>query len=381
MENYISEKKLLIENSKDNSDDEYENGWTSKFFGVCLSLCSALMLLALNTIVQYEQLHFYDVLLIGILFQTAFGLILLCVRGESVWIREVDVGKNIYKYRIMLLLYGLIGALDYASDIISVYFMPLGDAMTIMLSSVLPTMIFAAIFLNERLRFYKICCAILIITGLVLVIRPPFLFEKPNLHITEEGLKKDTKISTYQMNRGNISSYLQVGDSKFQYYYIGAFFALVCMLTSAIQRIMIKLLLQNKSTCPIAISMFYYNIANLLAALILPLFGGGQRIILPSADVENYNLRQWLGLLAIAVLDFGQFVTRFMSLKLVGPTVMGFIRTSEIIMAYIVQVTFLGSKAYMTALIGSGLVMIACIGVIFESSILKRLHPNIRPLF
>ena len=110
------------------------------------------MLLVLNTIVQYYHLHFNDVLLVRVMLQTIFCIILLWMRGESVWIKDVDSEKNIHKIRAILFSYGFFGAVFASTDLIAIYYMPLGDAMTIILSSVLPTMILAAIFLNEKIR-------------------------------------------------------------------------------------------------------------------------------------------------------------------------------------------------------------------------------------
>ena len=47
----------------------------------------------------------------------------------------------------------------------SVTFMPLGDAMTLIFTSPLSTMIVASIFLGHRMRLYKIFNALLLISG------------------------------------------------------------------------------------------------------------------------------------------------------------------------------------------------------------------------
>ena len=162
----------LLTNPKGNVDEELEKRWTSKLIGVLFSLFSALALLSINTIVQKMNLHFDDVLFVRAVLQTSVGLILIKMKGEPVWVTEVDQGKDINKIRITLIAMALSGAIFNSTDMIAIYIMPLGDAMTIIMSSSLPTMVLAAIFQKERLRLYKLICAILVITGIVLVIRP-----------------------------------------------------------------------------------------------------------------------------------------------------------------------------------------------------------------
>ena len=371
-----------MEKSGGHVNEEVENKWKSKSLGVCLSFLSALVLLTQNTILQKMNLHFNDVLLMRAVLQTAAGLILIKIKGESVWIKDVDVGKNIHKIRIMLFAYGLFGALWNSTDLIAVYFMPLGDAMTIIMSSVLPTVILAAIFLKERLRLCKVCCAVLVINGLVLVIRPPFLFTESKQPMNKQVIENSSLPDLNEGSlSGNLTHSLGMDKSRSKYYYIGVLAGLVCMISSASFRILMKILVKNKSTSYFGIPLFYNSFCNLMVALILPAFGGDQRILFSSVNIERYDIWQWIGLFGIAVLGITQYSMRFMAMKLISPVMVSFIRTSEIIVAYIIQITLLGTEPYTTSLIGSGFVMIACIGVILESWMLKMLHPKIQWLF
>ena len=96
-----------------------------------------------------------------------------------------------------------------------------------------------------------------------------------------------------------------------------------------------KVLVQNKTTSSFGIPLFYTSMANLILALVLPAFGGDQRILFPSTQVQKYNVEQWIGLFVPAILGIAQYSARFMAIKLISPTLVSFIRTSEIILAYI----------------------------------------------
>merc|ERR1712025_387463 len=105
--------------------------------------------------------------------------------------------------------------------------------MTIILSSVVPTTIFAAIFLKERFKLYKLICVSLAMTGIVLVVRPNFLF----------GDNIENKES---LEIGNAASSDERNDDSKMYYY-GLVSALTCMTSIAVFRILMSIL-KNDST-------------------------------------------------------------------------------------------------------------------------------------
>ena len=283
--------------------------------------------------------------------------------------------------RSLLFLFGILGASFNTTDLIAITFMPLGDAMTIIMSSVLPTIILAAIFLKERLRLYKIFCSILVVTGIVLVLSPPFLFGSSFEQTTQPSIDMSTQSSSNKTLSANLEISPKKNSSQFDNYYIGAFAALTAMFSAAAMRTTMKILVQNKSTSSFGVPLFYNSFSNLIVSVVLPVFGGNQRILFPSSDVENYDVGQWVGLFAVAIIGVVQYSTRFMAIKLISPTLVSFIRTSEIVLSYVIQVVILGIKPNATSLIGSGLVMIACVGVIFEQWTVEKLNPKIQHLF
>ena len=375
------EENHLLGKPRDCSGEELESNWKSKLLGICLAFCSVFMLLVINTIVQYYHLHYNDVLLFRVMLQIIFCIILLWMRGESAWIKDVDSGKNIHKIRAILFSYGFFGGVYTSNNFIAIYYMPLGDAMTIILSSVLPTMILAAIFLKEKLRLCKLLCTILVITGLLLVIRPPFLFSDRIEVMKNFSNDNSMEFVLNQTLFESMNPSVITINSRSHYYYIAAFAAFICMLSSATFRILMKVLVQNKTTSSLGIPLFYTGMANLILALVLPAFGGDQRILFPSTQVQKYDVEQWIGLFVQAILGVANYSSLFMATKLISPTLVSFIRTSEIMLAYIIQVTFMGTQPYITSLIGSCCVMIACIGIILETSCRQRLHPKIQNLF
>ena len=71
---------------------------------------------------------------------------------------------------------------------ISVSLIPIGDAITVIYGEPLCTMILSYIFLGTRLRLFKMFAASFLIAGILLVVRPPFIFPEPEtLHASSHG--------------------------------------------------------------------------------------------------------------------------------------------------------------------------------------------------
>ena len=361
---------MLSSNDQDKQKNETPK-WKNTLAGVILSFLSANLLLAYNTIMKKMELDFTDAYFLRALLQIFVSFIVIFKKGGNFWILEVDLDKNIHKIRIMFLLAASCASIFNLSDLVAVTYMPIGDAMTIILCGAIPTVILAAIFLGERLRLYKVICTICVVTGIILVIRPPFLF------IDEEGLINSVNIS----EDGNITLDANKRSEDHKYYYFGALGAFVCMLSNAIFRTFMKLLNQNKSSKSSELFLLYHGVLCFVISFTMPLINNNQRILFPSNKVDHYTLWQWFGLFIFAVIGVTNFYMRLKSLRLVGPVVVGFIRTTEILISYMIEITIFHTIPYLSSIFGALLIMLACIGVLFEEKFLKCLPSNVKPIF
>ena len=359
----------MLKQSKDNLTETKVVDWKIRFIGICLTFLQALLLLCMNTMVKKMELHYNDVMLIKSIGLILVALLFFIKTRRSIWPSEVDEGKSIKQIRTLLIVYGITVGIVNLSDLIAISFMPLGDAMVIILSSVLPTVILSRIFLKERLKLYKLICTVVIICGIILITRPPFLFKDTiilnNTHIDSYSDKYSSEIDTYRSI----------------YYYYGVISALICTLSIGTFTVVFKILIQNKSTSYIELSLLYSGFGCLIVSLLVPAFGGKQKIIFPSPQVEQYDTWQWLSLFIVVILGITNFFVRFKAIKLIGPVIFGFIRTSEIIIAYFIQTIFFNTVPHTSSLIGSGCVTMACIGILLEDNFLGILHPSVRNIF
>ena len=361
----------MLKKAADNQTETNLDNWKIQFIGICLAFLQAFLMVCINTVVKKIKLNFDDVILMRSIGQIFIAFVYIIKTKRSIWIWEVDEGKSINQLRALTIFVGINLGIMILCDLIAITFMPLGDAITILRSDALPTIIFASIFLKERLKLYKIICAVLIITGVILVTRPLFLF-KDTIHGISNNTRFDSDTKAYSS---------KLDSNRPMYYYYGVVAALLSTVAVGIQRVVLKILTLNNSTSTIELPLLYGGVGCLIVALLVVPFGSNQKIINPSAQVEQYGIWEWLSLSIVVVLGITCFYLRFKAIKLIGPVIYGFITTSEIIIAYFIQTTFFDTVPYTSSLIGSGCIVIACLGILLENKFLEILHPSLRNIF
>lgn len=193
-EEFEEETVHMLERDEDDEEETpsfKENSYNLQnvCLGGILAFLSGFAYTVQNAVVAKEDISFSEALTVRYLFLIFVMLVgtklSLCLKKggkenlvRSLWIYDVDPGQNIFLLRAILPLTGVFGGICILSDFYSVSNMPLGDASAIILSAPLPSMVLSAIFLGARLRIFKIFCGVLLYGGVLLVIRPPFLFPR-----------------------------------------------------------------------------------------------------------------------------------------------------------------------------------------------------------
>jgi drug/metabolite transporter (DMT)-like permease len=147
--------------------------------GIFLAILSGAIFTLNNCIIQWMKLDFSEIMLVRGSIQVLMFTLVLMANGYSVF---PTIGENPTKTRLLVIFQGIGGGLMMICSVSCVTFMPLGDAMALLFTAPLSTMILAAIFLRHNVRLYRIVNAFLLITGAILVIQPTFIFNHfPNL--------------------------------------------------------------------------------------------------------------------------------------------------------------------------------------------------------
>ena len=143
--------------------------------GVFLAILSGIIFTLNSCIIQWMKLDFSEIMLVRGSIQVLMFTLLLMAKGYSVF---PMIGENPTKTRLLVIFQGIGGGLLVICSVSCVTFMPLGDAMVLLFSAPVSTMILAAIFLRHTMKLYRIVNAVLLITGSILVIQPTFIFGK-----------------------------------------------------------------------------------------------------------------------------------------------------------------------------------------------------------
>lgn len=85
-------------------------------------------------------------------------------------------------HRGLLQLQGVVGALTLVLLFFSFRRLPLGDATTIIFSSPVFVLILSFLFLREPCGFFRTLVVCMLLTGVVLISKPPFLFQVSRTH-------------------------------------------------------------------------------------------------------------------------------------------------------------------------------------------------------
>ena len=143
------------------------------FLGVFYAFMSGFIFTLNNWAIQSQRLDFSETIIVRGVAQIGIIGCINFYKGNHLW---PSVGDKPNKLRALMLMQGLFAGIMVICTYCCLLFLPLGDALTLIFSAPLATMTMAAIFLGQSLRLYKISFGLVLLSGTVLVVRPPFLF-------------------------------------------------------------------------------------------------------------------------------------------------------------------------------------------------------------
>ena len=338
----------------------------TKIAGICLSLLTGLLWMVSNIVYKKMKIDFCDLMFTRAIFQIGIFLIIIKIKRQSVWVYSVDKTNNIHVIRFLLVAQGTISGVLLISYLVAISLMNIGDAMAIYFSSFLPTMILSKLFLKERIGLYRILCGMMILTGIILVLKPFSIIyatdRKPGWNIMNQT-------SPRSIENENISYMYQEINEKL---HVGEIAAITSMLSLSFLNIITTLLYKNSSTNSTELSVLYSGLGILLTCFIVTWLGENQLMLFPPKYANPYNKWQWTGLIVIAIASVLMVFMRFLALKLIGATTENIISTSQIVFGYEAQVVFFGVIPDNMSIMGSLCITLACLIVSAEEVIISQ---------
>ncbi len=323
------------------TEEESKSSKSKLILGLILALASGTIFTINNGLIQNFNVNPTDNLLVRSVVQILVLGLIICYQDKG----QFWPCKATLKTKFLALLQGLLGGTMILCCFIGVLYMPLGDALTIIFSVPLFTMVFSRLILGTRLNAYKILCGLCLVAGVILVARPPFLFPDKDPGTTQE-----------------------VRDSK---YWTGFACCLTSAVLSALMSITINIIGKEKVPIVPLVLVWYAGFGGLAMGLLGSSMSEDNQIL--SGEISEILPRQWGLFFGMAIIGILAFFLRTKSLHMINPTMHSFVQSLEIVLAFCLEVFVMKHTPCLESIFGASLVIVSVIFVALEESLLTKL--------
>jgi len=309
-------------------EDDEDQGWAqpghSKLAGVCLALVSGALFTANNFLINQLHVSVPDLLLVRTGLQ-------MTVNTCICWYRYLPVLPGDAPQKVFILLQGLMSALTLVTALAAVSYMPVPDALSIVFSCPLVTILLSALVLRDRLGLTKISAGLLLLLGVILVCKPPFLFH-------EDGAQ----------------------HADYPLYYLGLVLAMAGCVSGGAMNVLV-------ARCRAVPSPVLVNVsaaAGLLLATLYCLLDPGSQLLGPRILTTTWA--QWATFAGLSVSGLAAFTTLTKSLQLVSPNLVASLRCVELVAAFAVQSLLTSTAPSLVASTGAALIILGVLLLAFQ---------------
>jgi len=356
--------------------------------GLVLATISGVLFTVNNFLFQYFNLNLTDMFLARSGLQTAvLGLILLFT-GCSKFLARTPL--DWFLVTAQSITSGARVGLTFAC----LELLPIGDALTIIFSEPLWTLVLSKMFLRTRVGWWKIIFSLFLITGVVLCTQPPVLFSSNTHHHRHHGqhdphrdqqndvqelhFAEDTNstinfaedLQTSGNFTNEISTAVNIAESAMTNddgngYFIGVLLALGAAVSGSASNVIVAKVEEVSSTSLCT----YSGLGGIILALIYGTMLDTEDVIL--TNFTMISAHEWLILLLLGGMGLVGFFALTRSLQLIPPTTVAVVRAMEIVLAYGVQAAVLGEIPDTLALVGSSFVIFSVVAFAAEDLFLS----------
>ena len=263
-------------------------------------------------------------------------------------IREVDAGENLCTINILTFIQAVCIGIILLCTYTSFLYMPFGDAMTIIFTAPVFTMVLSRIFLEDACKVHKYISAIFLFAGVTLVLQPPVIFGQ------RETITNGSGTNTKENNK----------------YYFGATMAFSSSIAGAFHIVIVGRLFKNSTTHSAFLLAFYGGLGALLSALPAAFLNHGQHLF--SASIASIPKTTWAALFAVASLGIIGFVAVNLAIKKTNPVFSSFVASIEIVFAYVAQIVVFGMMPDALGIVGSIIVVVVVCSLPFMERLSEK---------
>lgn len=368
--------------------------------GWFLAIISGVLFTANNFFVKFLNIDALEMLLIRSGMQTLLILI-------GIITTRTPLLPHSTKDRVLVILQGLLSGGRVFLQFSCLAFMPLGDALTLVFTEPLWTIILSKIVLKIDIGWWKTIFGVFLISGMVLCIQPPFIFPQEDNngtttfppttpeYTTTPEFTTTTPLYTTMLDFEDTTFMVDLKEQswpklekliqatglpqvKVTYeetehvtgpaygvkYYIGA----VLALSTAIMGSTANVIIAKCESVSSSVMVFYSGLGGVVLALACSFMDSNNRIVF---DITSIPYDQWLILVMLGGSGLIGYYSMTRSLQLIPPTTVAVLRALEIILAYIAQAVVMGEIPNTLAICGSSIVMFSVIAFALEETILS----------
>lgn len=395
-------------------DGEIEMARRSWKRGLAMAMISGVLCTASNFFIQYFNVDAIEMLLVR------SGLQAIVLGAVVTTGRNCHISRNtelsVCSTRIWIGLQALLGSVFLLLNFSCLQYMPIGDALTLVFTEPLFTVILAFVFYRTKIGVTKGVFCICLVGGLLLSVQPPFLFSQDIISNNSKELSfklsdntinvLDNVFTNYRndntselytsrimddteelaLNHQLVLDYNEheseqvhdkspiedfENDDKFGHdstYYIGVALAVACAVCGALRNIVVSQKCIGISTtlllsqCGLA-GFFVSIIGCFIDDALGDGNGKGSRILF---NMKELGIMDWTILFMISTVGILSYFALMEALLSISPTSVSVLRALEIVLAYICQILFIGVYPDVIGIGGSLLVMASVIGIAVE---------------
>ena len=228
--------------------------------------------------------------------------------------------------KISLLVMVVFGSLSLFTAKECIQFLSMRDAIAIIYSKPLFTMIFARIFSNYRLSPTKFVACLLLLTGTALITRPTLD------NIDNSGTELNITTLDFSSNKSK-TTFLRIDqDEGYDHleYFVGCMIALGCSVSASVYNLVCSKLGDKTS---IVVQLVYLGAASIIVSGLWYFEDGKNRLF--SAEIIQINMHEWVILLGISCMGILGSYMSFRAFLMLCPTFISSLRTFELIITLI----------------------------------------------
>ena len=332
-------------------------------FAAAMAFLSGLIFLGNNFIIKVSKLNSGEMLAVRSLVQIVLMSFILFMKGETLWPGSAYL-------RNMLCLVGLLGSLNMLSPILSVQLMPVSDAVTLMFTAPLFTMLFSALFLKDQINLVKAISGLVLTIGIILITQPEFLLNRNHV-ISREDRCEGYICGWNQYDEKDISPKALHPNDNEKYHFVGAVIALsTAIFGAAIYIITTKI---GNDITP-TLQLLYMAIFALMISLFLPLVDETDRFF--TSKISDITAHEYVLYVVISCSMIIAYWLVFRSCRIIHPTIVSTLRTTEIVGAFLVECIVTNVAPEFSKVLGATLVVLAALALLFE----KRIRNSVSQL-